>query len=153
MFEKFFNSIRNFFGAPPIKTQFEDMILQDEVKKKNPDYTPSHGTYAEPVSKQDADGSMKTQRKRDEERSNAVAEFFELIKQMKHATENGTYLEPLVLEYYSTRLDTIMHKFNEANIGNHSKPVNDQITDSVTAKETKPKKPRAPRKKKSKPDA
>lgn len=60
---------------------------------------------------------MKTQRKREEERSNAVAEFFELMKQMEQATENGTYLDNLVLEYHSTRLDTIMHKFNELGIG------------------------------------
>lgn len=61
MFNKFFNTIKDFFSVPALKTQFEEMVLQEEVKKKEPvvaDYTPTHGTHAEPVSKQDADGTV-----------------------------------------------------------------------------------------------
>lgn len=101
MFDKLFKTIKDFFSGPPLRTQFEEMVLQEELKKQSPavaDYTPSHGGHAEPISKQDADGTV-------------------------------------------TILAEPVH-------GKHSKPVNDQITDAVTTKEAKPKKPRAPRKKK-----
>lgn len=61
MFGKVWKAIKEFFVAPPIKTQFEEMVLQEEIKKKEPvvaDYTPSHGSHADPVSKQDADGTV-----------------------------------------------------------------------------------------------
>lgn len=86
MFGKVLQALKDFFVAPPIRTQFEEMILQEEVEKKTAvppvvaDVVPSHGSHAE---------------------SKAVT----------------IHAEPV-------------H-------GEHSKPVNDQITDAVT---TKPKK-------------
>ena len=124
MFGKVYQAIKDFFAAPPIRTQFEEMVLQEEVEKKNAvppavaDVVPSHGSHAE-----------------------AKAEVSK-----KEAPETVTILaEPV-------------H-------GKHSKPVDSQITDAVTAKpkkvrkakdaesvsaasEAPAKKPRAPRKKK-----
>lgn len=88
MFGKVYQAIKDFFVAPPIRTQFEEMVLQEEVEKKNAvppavaDVVPSHGSHAEPA---------------------AVT----------------IHAEPV-------------H-------GQHSKPVDDQITDAVT---TKPKRTR-----------
>lgn len=61
MIKRFWNSIKEIFTGPSIKTQFEEMVLQEEVKKQEPvvaDYTPSHGSHADPVSKVEADGTV-----------------------------------------------------------------------------------------------
>lgn len=34
MFNNLFKSIKNFFGSPPLRTQFEEMVLQEELEKK-----------------------------------------------------------------------------------------------------------------------
>ena len=61
MIKGFWNSIKEIFTGPTLKTQFEEMVLQEEAKKVEPvvaDYTPSHGSHAEPVSKVETDGTV-----------------------------------------------------------------------------------------------
>lgn len=58
MFKNLWKAIKEFFVAPPIRTQFEEIILQEEIKKMDEvkpavaDYVPSHGGHATP--KEDA---------------------------------------------------------------------------------------------------
>lgn len=52
---------------------------------------------------------MKT---REEKRSQIISEFLELQKQMMKLSENGTYLDPIVLDYHSTRLDTLRNRLD-----------------------------------------
>jgi hypothetical protein len=53
MFNKFLKAVTEFFTAPPIRTQFEEMVLQEEVEKQKPvvppvvvDAVPTHGAHA-----------------------------------------------------------------------------------------------------------
>ena len=53
MFDKIFKAVLKFFTSPPIRTQFEEMVLQEEVEKQKTtvppvvaDYTPSHGSHS-----------------------------------------------------------------------------------------------------------
>lgn len=57
----FWKTLKELVFGPTLKKQFEEMVLEEEVKKQTAavaDYTPSHGSHAEPVSKQDADGTV-----------------------------------------------------------------------------------------------
>lgn len=97
MFDKIFKAVSEFFTSPPIRTQFEEMVLQEEVEKQKvtappvADYTPSHGTHSVPA-------------------------------------DEPVEVKPAVIT------ETPVHGAHAA------KPVNDQITDSVTqAAPAKPK--------------
>lgn len=52
---------------------------------------------------------MKT---REEKRSQIISEFLELQEQMMNLSKNGTYLDPIVLEYHSTKLDTLRNQLD-----------------------------------------
>lgn len=62
MFGRFIQALKEFFVAPPIITQFEEMVLQEEVEKKKVvvppviiDAVPTHGAHAAPVESQITD--------------------------------------------------------------------------------------------------
>ena len=68
MFDKILKAVSEFFTAPPIRTQFEEMVLQEEVEKQKAvvppvvvppvivDAVPTHGAHAaEPVNDQITD--------------------------------------------------------------------------------------------------
>jgi hypothetical protein len=57
MFNKFFKAVTDFFTAPPIRTQFEDIVLEEAIKERNSkaevppvivDAVPTHGAHAAP---------------------------------------------------------------------------------------------------------
>lgn len=57
MLKDFWKSLKEFFTGPSIKDQFDEIVLREEVKKKEPvvaDYVPSHGSHAESDPKEDA---------------------------------------------------------------------------------------------------
>jgi len=49
---------------------------------------------------------------RAEKRSQIISEFLELQKQMMNLSENGTYLDHVVLNYHSTRLDSLKNQLD-----------------------------------------
>ena len=63
MFNKFLKAVTEFFTSPPIRTQFEEMVLQEEAEKQKAavppvviDAVPTHGAHAaEPVNDQITD--------------------------------------------------------------------------------------------------
>lgn len=62
MFDNLFKSIKDFFSGPPLRTQFEEMVLQEELEKKKEvvppvvvDAVPTHGSHAKPVEDQITD--------------------------------------------------------------------------------------------------
>lgn len=63
MFGNLFKSIKDFFSGPPLRTQFEEMVLQEELEKRKEvvpppvvvDAVPTHGSHSKPVEDQITD--------------------------------------------------------------------------------------------------
>ena len=47
-----------------------------------------------------------------EKRSQLISEFLELQNQMMELSKNGTYLDPVVLDYHSTKLNSLSNQLD-----------------------------------------